>query len=266
MVSLMWISRSTILHLVSALMQVKMARHLRLLTFDITNTIIAVKQTAGYWYAEAAHEVGIESDVTKLDQVAGPVRKELTAEFPHYGYHLGLNPKEWWTELIMRTFKAAGYDHDPLKYQLIGEILYFMFEGKKCYDVLPGSHSMLEKVKEKDFSIGIISNFDERLPRILQEHNLIDYFDFIVSSATALYEKPDPRIFYDALRKTRMKPGETAHIGDDIVKDYWGAKNAGFQAFLYDPKRKLKDSQLEGVDLRCVYHDHEELPALLGCG
>ena len=60
------------------------------------------------------------------------------------------------------------------------------------------------------------------------------YFDAIVSSAEVGCEKPDPRIFREALTRLRTSPGQTLHVGDSIDDDIGGAKAAGLDALLVD--------------------------------
>jgi HAD superfamily hydrolase (TIGR01549 family) len=45
----------------------------------------------------------------------------------------------------------------------------------------------------------------------------------IISSADVGVEKPDPRIFEEALRKLSVAPQDTVHVGDLIRDDYEGA-------------------------------------------
>jgi FMN phosphatase YigB (HAD superfamily) len=37
-------------------------------------------------------------------------------------------------------------------------------------------------------------------------------------------------------------PKETIHVGDSLISDYYGAKNAGLQAILIDRDDKIKDN------------------------
>lgn len=46
--------------------------------------------------------------------------------------------------------------------------------------------------------------------------------------------------------RSSVHPSEIAHIGDDPIADYFGAKQFGFQGFLLDRKGKLKEMKSKG--------------------
>ncbi len=55
-----------------------------------------------------------------------------------------------------------------------------------------------------------------------------------VDSSTVGADKPDKRIFQHALALlgAAATPGAALHVGDDLVRDYLGARSAGMQAIL----------------------------------
>lgn len=61
------------------------------------------------------------------------------------------------------------------------------------------------------------------------------YFDFVLNSYDAGFEKPSREIFEKAMKLSEienLKPSECLHIGDTPVTDYIGARNAGFVSAL----------------------------------
>jgi len=79
------------------------------------------------------------------------------------------------------------------------------------------------------------SNMDPRLSLILSTLGL--EMDFARGSYELGFEKPDRRVF-DSVRKEAekrlgsLRPEECLHVGDDLVKDFEGAKKAGWKAVL----------------------------------
>ncbi len=63
--------------------------------------------------------------------------------------------------------------------------------------------------------------------------NAEDDINFLILSYDVGFEKPDSRIF-DAAKQ--MVPGQERylHVGDDLRKDYYAAKRAGWEGFLLD--------------------------------
>lgn len=65
--------------------------------------------------------------------------------------------------------------------------------------------------------------------------DLVDKIDFIVCSEEIGSDKPCELMFYRALELLKAKPEEVVMIGDNIVKDYYGAKQVGLKALLFAP-------------------------------
>ena len=82
--------------------------------------------------------------------------------------------------------------------------------------------------------MGIVSNWDSRLPDILESMELAHYFDFILASTVVGSAKPDKFIFQEALRLSGANPAQACHIGNDLDADFHGAQNAGVDAVLID--------------------------------
>jgi HAD superfamily hydrolase (TIGR01549 family) len=85
-----------------------------------------------------------------------------------------------------------------------------------------------------DYNLGIISDTGitpGRLIRlVLEDHDIIDYFDAILFSDEIGVCKPHLDIFTSAQRALESRPNSSLHIGDLIQTDIIGAKNAGWKA------------------------------------
>lgn len=58
-------------------------------------------------------------------------------------------------------------------------------------------------------------------------------------------EKPDPRIFKEALNRMGCKPEDSVMVGDKFKEDIIGAVNAGMSAILVNSK--LKDDEKDYI-------------------
>ena len=76
----------------------------------------------------------------------------------------------------------------------------------------------------------MVSNWDERLPPLLDDLGLGRRFDAVVYSAAVGVEKPDPRIFLHALERLGVEPEDAVHVGDSAREDVEGALAAGMEA------------------------------------
>ncbi|KAJ3287312.1 Haloacid dehalogenase-like hydrolase domain-containing protein 3 [Borealophlyctis nickersoniae] len=62
--------------------------------------------------------------------------------------------------------------------------------------------------------LAVISNSDYRTVKVLEALDLAGYFDFILTSYDAGFEKPDPGIFDEAIRKAGVRSEDALHVGD----------------------------------------------------
>jgi len=95
-------------------------------------------------------------------------------------------------------------------------------------------YSSLNNLKAKGIKLGLISNMNTNGVELSSRLGLSTYLDFIITSKDANSEKPHPEIFIKALEKARVTPGNCIHVGDQIISDINGAKNAGIMPVLID--------------------------------
>ncbi|HEV2844695.1 MAG TPA: HAD family hydrolase, partial [Thermoanaerobaculia bacterium] len=78
--------------------------------------------------------------------------------------------------------------------------------------------------------LGVISNWDGRLPKVLEELGIARFFDAVTWSGKVGTEKPDRRIFLYALGDLGVEPSEALHVGDGRLEDVEGAVAVGMRA------------------------------------
>jgi putative hydrolase of the HAD superfamily len=79
------------------------------------------------------------------------------------------------------------------------------------------------------FKLGVVSNFYGNLDRVLADARLERYFAAVVDSSRVGIFKPEPGIYEEALKKLRIRPEETAMVGDSLTKDCAPAKRLGMR-------------------------------------
>lgn len=95
--------------------------------------------------------------------------------------------------------------------------------------------STLQRLKERGFKLGIVSNSDGRIEHAFQQAGLTSYFDFFIDSFIVGVEKPDPAIFLLATERARIAANEAVYVGDLYEVDVIGSRAAGLVPVLYDP-------------------------------
>lgn len=99
------------------------------------------------------------------------------------------------------------------------------FEARDFYDdALPA----LRSAKRKGARVGIAGNTSAKVERFLQEN--VDV-DFIASSSSWGYEKPDRRFFAAVIDACGCPVGEILYVGDRVDNDIVPAAAAGMQTY-----------------------------------
>jgi putative hydrolase of the HAD superfamily len=93
----------------------------------------------------------------------------------------------------------------------------------------------LQTLRSRGYRLGVISNADGRVRRLLEETKLSGHLDVVVDSSEAGFEKPDPRIFGVATAALGLEPVQCAYVGDIYEIDVLGARAAGLEAILIGP-------------------------------
>lgn len=125
--------------------------------------------------------------------------------------------------------------------------------------LFPETMSTLIYLKSKGYHLGVISNGItikqwEKLIRLGLHH----FFDEVITSEEAGAEKPDEKIFQQALEKMNCKAEKSIMIGNKFSEDIIGALNIGMNAILvnsqltdeeksYLEKKKIKLEVLSNI-------------------
>jgi putative hydrolase of the HAD superfamily len=120
----------------------------------------------------------------------------------------------------------------------------------------------VERLRSGGLKLGIVTNgYAAMQSRKIDHHGLASMMDFVLISEEAGVHKPDKAIFDQALRLAETTAGHCLFVGDTPSTDIDGARNAGMQAVLMDPRGKWLKLAVEGVPrIRRL----GELPSLLG--
>jgi putative hydrolase of the HAD superfamily len=118
-------------------------------------------------------------------------------------------------------------------------------KGRIYEDVIP----VLEELKRRGFTLGLISNTPRGSPSRLWKKELerygLEYFDDCVFCVDVGWRKPDVRIFKYALDRLGVKAEECLFIGDDPRWDVGGPEALGIRSLLID--RRVKGDAINGL-------------------
>ncbi|KAK2727133.1 rhythmically expressed gene 2 protein-like isoform X2 [Artemia franciscana] len=215
-------------------------RGARLITFDVTGTLLNFSRNPVLLYMEEAEKRGFKTDLKLLSNNFKQSWIEQNERFPCFGARHQMHWTEWWTKLVNKTFE--GTELDEISLLCIAEALIEKFKSPLCWNLENGSVELLDFLRDKKKAIGVITNFDPRIYTILDNLSMLSRFDFVINSYDVKFCKPERQIFDLALLKcSGLKPWEAVHIGDSFHFDYKPPKLAGWEAILVNQDDSMKN-------------------------
>lgn len=201
----------------------------RAVTFDVTHTLIHVPRL-GEIYSEVMGRHGLAIGPERARRLMGQVWQELACSADPARDRFSSHPegeRGWWKRLLERMYEHLG-EAPPSPFAAAE--LFHRFSSGEAYEVYPEAPGVLAVLRESGVRVGVVSNWDGRLPKVLEELGLARFLDSVTWSAKVGAEKPDARIFLHALRELGVEPGEALHVGDGRLEDVEGAVAVGMRA------------------------------------
>ncbi len=200
--------------------------------FDAGDTLFEAKESIGATYSRFAARHGVQQDAEFLNRRFKTVFSHSPAlAFP------GIAAQErqilefaWWHQLARTVFGDIRFDN----FDLFFEDLYHFYEQDQAWRLFPETKTVLSDLKAEGYFIGIISNFDSRLPAICEMLGIRHFFDDIRFSSREGFAKPAPEIFEIALKQSKLTAAQSIHVGDSIQHDIVGAEKVGMMPILLD--------------------------------
>jgi putative hydrolase of the HAD superfamily len=152
--------------------------------------------------------------------------------------------KEWWRRVVSNTFRAADPDAQFANFDEFFECLFGVMGRPQSWREVPGARSLLLRLRSLRWATAIVSNFDRRLPDILQGLGLAELFDAVVLCSDVGAAKPEAAIFQRALEQLQVPARRAVVVGDDEEQDIEGARAVGIRAIHVKSLAKL-DGLLE---------------------
>jgi putative hydrolase of the HAD superfamily len=203
----------------------------RALLLDAMGTLMGLRASVGTTYAAVAAEHGLQLDAVAVDQAFRAVyRAAPPLAFPGLaGAELERAERAWWSQRIAEVLRCVGEEEGgppELHRQLFD--LYADPRLWRVYDDVPEA---LARWREQGLRLAVVSNFDQRLERLLAAFDLLGWMDVVILSSRAGAAKPSPQPFQLALEQLGLEPRQAWHIGDS-PEDEAGARAAGLPCLL----------------------------------
>ena len=219
-----------------------MSERLDAVFLDAAGTLIRPVESVGEVYARVAGRWGLVVDGRVAQQAFGRVWRGMAAPRYGEGEHEGVD-RSWWREVVQRTLTEAAGGRLPDGFAAdacFGE-LWAHYADPAAWRMFGDVEPALERMARL-VPLGVLSNFDERLERVLDGLGLRRWFRWVVRSSAVGAVKPEPAIFRHACAVAGSEPGHCLHAGDDVRNDWDGARLAGWRTFaLARPERGMRE-------------------------
>lgn len=225
----------------------------RALLLDVGGTLIEARPSPPEVYAEVLGRWGPAVAAEEVAPVFQAVWAELNQAHPlgldRY-QHLKGGEEEWWGAFLREVL--ARLQH-PAPWQPVLAELYRRFSQPELWFVFPEVRPVLEELRGRGVPMAVVSNWDSRLPELLDRLGLTPFFASVHVSALEGLEKPHPEIFLRAASRLGVAPQACLHAGDSPLDDYRGAESAGLGAVLVDRLGLFNNGYRRVRDLAGLY-------------
>jgi putative hydrolase of the HAD superfamily len=206
---------------------------IRAVTFDAAGTLVTTREPVGRTYARVACEAGIQADEPAVEAT---FRAAFRTAPPLAFGRIDASDRArleraWWRDVVRGTL---GVDAADPRLDTCFEALFAHYARPESWTVHPDARPVLDLLRTRGLATGVVSNFDGRLPALVDGLGLGAAFDAVVWSSAVGAAKPSAAIFAAALARLGVGPSEACHVGDDPDADVAGARGAGLHAIHLD--------------------------------
>lgn len=205
---------------------------IRAVLFDAAGTLIELREPVGETYSRVAREHGVEISPWRLGDAFRRVHgRAPDMLFPSAAAaDVPALERDWWREIVRATFLAADSARRFRDFEACFEALWRHFSTARAWRARPGAAALLGRLRSARLRTAVVSNFDARLPGLLEQLGLASALDAVVLPCEARALKPDPALFRCALERLGVAAAEALFVGDDLQRDLQGARDAGLRA------------------------------------
>lgn len=206
---------------------------LRAVFFDVGNTLLYPHPSVSHVVREVLAREGHVRDLSAIDGLM-PLVDEYYEDRYRTDDTFWTSEEETsavWVGMYSLLCRKLGIELDA---EHIARLVYDEFGSASRWRLYADVEPAMGRLRARGLKVGLISNWDQRLSRIVEGLGIAGSLDTIVSSADVRLHKPDPRIFMLACERLGVAPSESAHVGDHHYADVLGASSVGMLPVLID--------------------------------
>jgi putative hydrolase of the HAD superfamily len=193
------------------------ARETPAICFDATGTLIELRASVGDVYHLVACEHGVDLPAWRLDDAF----RRVVRQAPPRGLDgatrddRSQNEVEWWFERIRQTFQATDSTAHFDDFRVFAQALFDHYARADAWRPRQGIPECLAQLRDQGCFLAVISNFDHRLPQILEALDLIQFFSIIEIPCDRGRIKPARAVFESVCQAASQPMDSLVYVGDD---------------------------------------------------
>jgi putative hydrolase of the HAD superfamily len=201
--------------------------------FDAGETLLRPYPSFAELFVATARDHGVEIRVDDVNAVRARIAPTLLELAEDSGVDQpSLLPErsyDFWGYVYRRFLLELGTEDEALVKRL-----FTVFSDSASYKLYDDSLPTLIELQERGYRLGLISNFEGWLEKLLIELEVGHLFDTTVISAVEGLEKPDPAIYELALERAGTEAARSAMVGDSPSNDVEPSARVGMVPVLLD--------------------------------
>lgn len=168
---------------------------------------------------------------------------------------------------LWQLYDRGLIDNEVIRNERFKQILepFQAYEEKLCADLsqeylyacpkkaalVPFARQVLEYLFAR-YSLTVVTNGFEEIQAVkLLSGNITHYFNHVITSHKAGFKKPSREIFDYALSVNNLQCHEVVMIGDNLITDIGGARNAFIDTVFYNPDEIIHSEEVNH-EIRCL--------------
>ncbi len=205
----------------------------RPICFDATGTLIELKESVGEVYRRIALEHGIDLPAWRLEDASRRVLRRAPRRGVD-GDSVAARRQcevEWWTERIRETFQATDSTVCFDDFSAFAAALFDAYRGAELWRLRTGASEMLTTLRDRGWPLAVVSNFDHRLPKLIEELDISGFFELIVIPSESGSVKPERAVFEVVGKALGTALESLLYVGDDAPEILDAITGHGLRVF-----------------------------------
>jgi putative hydrolase of the HAD superfamily len=211
---------------------------IRVISFDVGFTLIYTEPPVGTVYAKIAGRFGYQLNGESVHSRFRETWKTKSSRDQKEKINALANEKQayqWWNGIVR---ESLGDWVKPADVDDIFNACFQEYAKGEYWRLYPEVLHTLTTLRSMGFRLVVLSNWDRRLLRTLNDLQLDNFFEKIYISTLIGYAKPNPGAFQHVVNDLKVSPQEILHVGDTPDEDILGAQQANIRAVCIDRRGK----------------------------